>query len=66
MPISPRHTLSKGRPVAQRQFADRDDSLSRDYKEEQLSPVKTPQEQESTQRQVAAADHQVDSQAHEL
>ena len=40
--------------------------LSGDYKEEQLSMAKTPHEQESIQRQVAATDKAIDARVYEL
>jgi len=46
--------------------ADRKVLLSGDYKEEQLRKAKTPHEQESIQRQVAATDKQIDQLVHEL
>jgi hypothetical protein len=40
--------------------------LCGDYKEEQLPEAKTPHEQESLQRQIAATDKQIDAQVYEL
>ena len=45
---------------------DRKVFLSGDYKEEQLRKAKTPHEQESLQRQVAATDKQIDALVYEL
>ena len=45
---------------------DRDIFLSADYKEEQLPKAKTPHEQESLKRQVAATDKQIDGLVYEL
>ena len=41
-------------------------SLCGDYKEEQRSKAKTPHEQESIQRQIAATDEQIEVLVHEL
>jgi len=45
---------------------DRKVFLSADYKEEQLRKAKTPHEQESLQRQIAATDNQIDALVYEL
>ena len=45
---------------------DRKVFLSGDYKEEQLPKAKTPHEQESIQRQIAATDKQIDALVFEL
>ncbi len=46
--------------------ADRDVFLSGDYKEVPSSKAKTPHEQESLQRQIAATDRQIDTLVYEL
>jgi hypothetical protein len=53
-------------PDAVKRLVDRFDQdrkifLSGDYKEEQLPVAKTPHEQESLQRQIAATDKQIDA-----
>ena len=58
-------------PDAVRRLVDRFDQnrkvfLSGDYKEEQLLETKTPHEQESIQRQIAATDKQIDTLVYEL
>ncbi len=58
-------------PDAVNRLVDRFDSdrkvfLSGDYKEERLPKAKTPHEQESLQRQIAAADKQIDALVYEL
>ncbi len=58
-------------PDAVKRLVDRFDQdrkvfLSSDYKEEQLSKTKTPHEQESLQRQIAATDRQIDNLVYDL
>jgi hypothetical protein len=58
-------------PDADKRLVDRFDQnrkvfLSSDCKEEQLREAKTPHEQESLQRQIAATDAQIDALAYEL
>jgi hypothetical protein len=53
------------RPV-ERFDRDRKDFLSGDYKEEQLPKAKTPHEQESFQRQIAATDKAIVELVYEL
>ena len=58
-------------PDAVKRLVDRFDQdrkvfLSGDYKEEQLRKAKTPHEQESIQRQIAATDKAIDALVYEL
>jgi len=58
-------------PDAVKRLVDRFDQdhkvfLSGDYKGEQLRKAKTPHEQESIQRQIAATDKQIDQLVYEL
>jgi hypothetical protein len=57
--------MSMSAPDAVKRLVDRFDQdrkvfLSNDHKEEQLPRAKTPHEQESLQRQIAAADTHID------
>ena len=58
-------------PDAVKRLVDRSDQnrkvfLSSDYKEGHFSRAKTPHEQESLQRQIAATDKQIDALVYEL
>jgi hypothetical protein len=48
-------------PDAVKRLVDRKVFLSGEYKEEQQPKAKTPHEQESFQRQIAATDRQIDN-----
>ena len=52
--------------LVERFSRDRKVFLSADYKEEQLRKAKTPHEQESLQRQIAATDNQIDALVYKL